>query len=665
MQNEQLELGMKRILIGLIALAVLGAAGWFGFNLYVQHRATAEVEAAFEQMRSGGGKASHGKVAFELASRTLTVEDIDVEPGQHELAHVTIAKATAVGVRQADEARFSADSIEVAGLEVAITYAERAKMKANYKAPQIIARDFSGPIHAAAAPPSGSMIDAYRFVLAQYATITASSITAPTITVDIDAGTGNTGSGAFVYSGVAIQNVNRGKVETTKTDRITYTLDVSQPGRPDKMTGELSNFAAHDFDASALGAALDPQQANDDGFHGIYRRLSAGAYVMTSAQGMRARVDGFTVDGVAIQPAKFRPAEILALVPTDRSASPTPAQSRDLIDKLAGFFEGFQIDKAEIGKVSVETPQGPARLNAVKYDQNEFALEGFDAPTPQGPFRMERFALKSFKTASLLRWVTSLANPGQPPSLARMLGLFGVFDGAEIKGVTAPYKTTKKLVTIDTLSVDWGQMLGSIPSKAHVLAKLVTPTDASDPKQLALIAGGLDKLAIDLNLGVAWTEQSNSFVLAPAALDIAGVAKAELRVALGNVPREIFSAEPAQVMGQAARVEAGAIELSLRDSGLTDLVVAQFARMQNVSRDAARQALVDSVKAQREQIVSANPDAGAAVDAIARFVETPGQALAIKLAPRAKAPLMQLMQLLQTDPQSALAQFRIEASTGL
>lgn len=656
---------MKRILIGLVALAVLGAAGWFGFNLYVQHRATAEVEAAFEQMRSGGGKARHGKVAFELASRTLTVEDIDVEPGQQEFAHVKIAKVTAVGVRQADEARFSADSIEVAGVELAITYAERAKMKVNYKIPEITARDFSGPIRAANAPLSGSMIDAYRFVLAHYATITASSIVAPTIAVDIDAGTGNAGSGAFVYSGVSIQNVDRGKIATAKTDRIAYTLDVTQPGRPDKMTGEFSDFAAYDFDASALATALDPQQVKDESFHRIYRRLSAGPYVMTSAHGMRARVDGFTIDGVAIQPAKFRPAEILALVPTDRSTPPTPAQSRDVIDKLAGFFEGFRIDKIDVSKFSVETPQGTARLNAIKYDQNEFALQGLDAPTPQGPFKMERFALKSFKMASLLRWVTSLANPGQPPALARMLGLFGVFEDAEIKGVAAPYKTTKKLVTIDTLSVDWGQMVGSIPSKARIVAKLVTPTDPSDPKQLALIAGGLDKLAINLDLGAAWTEQSNGFVLEPANLDIGGVAKAQLRLALGNVPREIFSAEPAQVMGQAARVEAGAIELSLRDSGLIDLVVAQFARMQNVSRDAARQALVDSVKAQREQMVSANPDAGAAVDAIARFVETPGQTLAIKLAPRAKAPLMQLMQLLQTDPQNALAQFRIEASTGL
>ena len=42
-----------------------------------------------------------------------------------------------------------------------------------------------------------------------------------------------------------------------------------------------------------------------------------------------------------------------------------------------------------------------------------------------------------------------------------------------------------------------------------------------------------------------------------------------------------------------------------------------------------------------------------------------GQTLVIKLTPRAKAPALQLMQLLNTDPQSALAQFKIEASTGL
>jgi hypothetical protein len=652
---------MKRILFGLIAVAVLAAGGWFGFNLYVQHRATAEVEAAFGQMRSGGGKASHGKIMFELATRTLTIENINVEPAQPELANVKIAKVTAIGARQPDEAHFSADSIEVSGVEVAFTYTDRAKLKANYKIPQITARDFSGPIRAASAPLSGSIIDMYRVMLAQYATVSASSIVVPTVAVNVDAGTGNAGSGDFVYSGLAVQNVNRGKIETAKTDRITYSLDVTQPGKPAKMTGELSGLAAYDFDASAVRAALDPQGSSDDGFHRIYRRISANSYVVTMAPGVRVQIDNVAIDDIAIRPSKFRLAEIMALMPADGSI-PTPAQSHDMIEKVADFFEGFQIGKAEIGKQTVETPQGTGKLNAVKYDQDKIALEGLDMPMLQGQLKMERFALKSFSAANLMRWAASLRTPGQPPSPDQMLGLFRVLEGVEIKGVVSPYKNTRQLITIDTISLNWGQLVGSIPSKAHIVAKLVTPRDAI---QLPWIAADLDKLTIDLDLGAAWTESSNSFALAPATLEMGNVGRAQIRVALANVPHELFSTDPAQVMGQAARVEADTIELSLRDNGGVDSAVSQYARGYNLSRDAARQTLVGSIKAQRDQMAGANPDAGALVDAVASFVETPGQTLVIKLTPRAKVPLMQLMQLIQADPQSALAQFRIEASTGL
>lgn len=335
------------------------------------------------------------------------------------------------------------------------------------------------------------------------------------------------------------------------------------------------------------------------------------------------------------------------------------------MEKVANLYEGARVGKVTITDLSMDTPQGAAKLNVIRYSQGELALEGLDAPTPQGQFKMERFALKSFSVPNLMRWAAGLITPGRAPSPDQMLGLFGVLAGAEIKGVVAPFKTTKKLVTIDTLSLDWGQLVGSIPSKAHVVAKFVTPTDPSDPKQLPLFLSGIDKLAIDLDLGAAWTESSNSFALTPATLDIGGIAKAQLRMALNNVPREMFSTDPAQLMGQAARIEAGALEFSLRDNGGVDLAVTQFARTQNVNRDAARQALVESIKAKRELVASANPEAGAAVDAVASFIETPGQTLSIRLSPRAKAPLMQLMQLLQTDPQSALAQFRIEASTGL
>lgn len=655
---------MKRILIGLIVAAVLAAGGWFGFNLYVQHRATAEVEAAFEQMRQQG-KASHGKITFELATRTLTIEDIAVTPGTLPQAQIKIAGIKGTGVRLVDDIRFSADSIDITGVEVALDQAPPAKLKVSYKIPQLTMRDYAGPVHAAAAPADNSLIEMYRYALSLYTGVTASSLTAPTLTMSFDSGNAAAGSGEFTYTGLAIQNLKHGKIDAMKADRAVISVEVKQPGKPDKLTGELSNIIVNDFDATAILAALDPQTSGDDNYRRVYRQVSAGPYTLKSAQAIRVDIDGFAIEDIAVQPSKFRLADVLAALPQDQSAPQTPAQARELLEKLAGVYEGVRIGKAEMGKTSIGTPQGTAKINAVRYREGEFAVEGVDTPSPQGQFKMERFALKSFSITNLMRWAAGLSNPGQAPSPDQMLGLFRVLEGAEIKGVVSPFKNTRQLITIDTISLNWGQLIGSIPSKANLVVKMVTPTDPSNPAQRPLIMAGVDKLAIDLNLGAAWTESSGAFALAPATIDLGNLAKAQARFALANVPRGLFTADPVQAMGQAAQVETGAIELSLRDSGVVDLVVAQFSRMQNVSRDAARSTIAEMIRAQGEKVTAANLDAKAAVDALAGFVETSGQTLTIKLTPLGKVPVLQLMDALNSEPIVALAQFRIEASTGL
>lgn len=656
---------MKRILIGLIVAAVFAAGGWFGFNLYAQHRATAEVESVFEQIRAGGGKASHGRVAFDIMSRTLTIEDIAVVPGNQPQAQIKITAIKGTGVRQIDDNRFSADGIDITGLEIALDRVGPAKLKASYKVPQLTMRDYAGPIRAGETPVGGSLMDVYRYVLGQYASITATSLIAPTLTMAFDSGSAAGGSGELTYSGLAMQNLKHGKIDAMKADRASISIDMKQPGKADKLTGDLSNIIVNDFDATAILATLDPQTASDDSYHRIYRQVSAGPYALKSAQGMRVDIDSFTVEDIAVQPSKFRLADMFAMLPQDQSAPPTPAQARELLEKIAGVYEGLRIGKAEIGKTSVGTPQGTARINAVRYREGELAVEGVDTPAPQGQFKMERFALKSFSVPSLMHWVGSLSNPSQPPSPDQMLGLFRVLAGAEIKGVVSPYKNTRQLVTIDTISLDWGQLVGSIPSKANLVVKMVTPTDPANPALQPLTMAGIDKLAINLDLGAAWTESSGSFALTPATLDLGNLAKAQARLALANVPRTVFTADPVQAMSQARQIEAGAIELTLRDSGVVDLIVAQFSRIQNVSRDAARNAIVEMIRAQGEKIAASNLDAKVAVDALAGFVATSGQTLTIKLTPLGKVPVLQLMNALNHEPIVALAQFRIKASTGL
>ena len=146
-----------------------------------------------------------------------------------------------------------------------------------------------------------------------------------------------------------------------KADRAVISVEVKQPGKPDKLTGELSNIIVNDFDATAILAALDPQTSGDETYHRVYRQILAGPYTLKSAQGMRVDIDGFAIEDIDVQPSKFRLAERICRAARDQSAAPTPAQTRELLEKLAGVYEGVRIGKAEIGKMSIGTPQGPAR----------------------------------------------------------------------------------------------------------------------------------------------------------------------------------------------------------------------------------------------------------------------------------------------------------------
>jgi len=91
---------MVKILIGLLAAIVIAAGAFFGFEFYVQQRVATEVEAAFAQVRAAGNKATHGKVSFDLFSRTITVADIAGESVAQPPMSVKIGRFTAAGVSQ-------------------------------------------------------------------------------------------------------------------------------------------------------------------------------------------------------------------------------------------------------------------------------------------------------------------------------------------------------------------------------------------------------------------------------------------------------------------------------------------------------------------------------------------------------------------------------------
>jgi hypothetical protein len=342
---------------------------------------------------------------------------------------------------------------------------------------------------------------------------------------------------------------------------------------------------------------------------------------------------------------------------------------RDLTDKVADLYQSLSIGNAEMRGMSVTTPEGPLKLASIRADMQDgkanLAVEGLDGRSPQGPIKLGRFALKAFDVASIMRIGGRFADPTHRPPAGQALELFKVLAGAELKDVVAPYKTTNKQVRLDHASLDWGQFVGPIPTQLHFAAKVNGPIDASNPALLPLLAAGVDTATVDADLAAGWSEDSGTFALSPVKLDISNVLSVSARVSLAHVPREVFTPDPQAAMAQAAQIEAAALELTLRDLGGIDILVAQTARTQNIGRDEARAQLIASVQAFGDRLGSDNPDVAGAVAAVSRFIETPHQMLTLKFSPRAKVPALQLVQLLGSDPSTALTEFRIEASTGL
>jgi len=152
--------------------------------------------------------------------------------------------------------------------------------------------------------------------------------------------------------------------------------------------------------------------------------------------------------------------------------------------------------------------------------------------------------------------------------------------------------------------------------------------------------------------------------LQPASLDIGNVLTATARLSLANVQRETFSLNPLQAAIMAAQIEAGPVEIALRDTGGVDLAIKQQARQQNISVEDARRAMTDNIRDNAMKMAQVNPDIIRVAGALTRFIEDPGGTLTIKLAPRGKVAMMEIMQAVKASPLAALARFEIDATTG-
>jgi hypothetical protein len=667
---------MRKILTGIVfASIVLAGVGSYSLTLQAQQRTEQELSGAFAALF--GALGSVGKIEVDLRNRTFRVSDIVLQSADPRPTILKIRELNATGIDLPAPQRLSATRIEALDVEIVGAIEMPPGMTVSYKAPRITLTDYSGPIAQLRPVDASSKMDVVRLVLEHIAATTATSVSVPTLAATMTPtmmptalGTPVFGPLTYTYSDLAFRGIRDGRVAEMTVERLLFTM-AAPADLMGRITGEAGKLSVSDFDAGVLLAILDPAKANDDRPVRLYGRTTSGPYSLRFENGGLMRIEGFSLDHVTVRPAKLRVAELVALSAglAPAGGPPSPTVLRELTGNR-GHLRRHQHRRIRVSRHepdhaadTASFKRGRPHQRARERSVREIAMEGLEGQTPdQQSVKVGRFALKGFDMAGIVRQAGRF--DGAKPTPDQIASLMAMLEGIEIKDVVAPYKNTKGTVNIETFAVSWGQFVGPIPTATRVTARISGPIELADPEFLKLLAAaGITTATINFDFGAAWTEATRTFALTPVTLEVSNLFSATAKVSVGEVPRALFSIDPDQAFLAAAQVQAGLIEFVLRDAGALDVAITQFASTQGLPLPLARMLVLETLNQSAAQMSQGNPDIKPIADAIARFIETPRGTLTIKVIPKGRILIQEVIEAATRDPMAALSQFRIEATT--
>jgi hypothetical protein len=93
-----------------------------------------------------------------------------------------------------------------------------------------------------------------------------------------------------------------------------------------------------------------------------------------------------------------------------------------------------------------------------------------------------------------------------------------------------------------------------------------------------------------------------------------------------------------------------------------ELILTDYANKEGLPRGAAREAVVANIQAMAAQMGAVNPDILAIAGALQSLVENPRGTVTIKLTPKGKIAVAELLDSAKDDPLAALARFQVDVA---
>ena len=662
----------KTLTIGAVALVVAGLGG-FAATHFMRQRVVADVESQFATLSTVFAKAEHGPIDYDLWNRTLEIKQITLLPKDAAPdAATTIASVKAFGA-SARDGGFAAERLEIRELATTSTWSPELAPAAKYQVPLIAAEIFAmRPL-----APAGASNDPFGNLARIFDAISAKAVSIETMKSTTTAPAVNK-AGPAPFAGnieqaqhdVRIENLRDGRIAKASVGRLTMSGKMQPPVGGD-LAIEARDGYVTDYDLVGLLAAVAPEGAikRPAGQTVLWQTAGVGPMSIKVGNQVNVAIAGATMDKVAVDAAKLRPAWTAFKASQPAAGRPLPGQQQAFAKATADLYESISFGKFEYRDMTIEAAGNPPfKIATIAMDDYRagrlgiFTIAGFDTTSPKKEIaHLGRFALTGLKLPHILR-MSGQMTPATMLRPAQMyLDILRALDGFEISDLRVPEPKTGQLIHLETAKANWGAVVGQLPTVGDFSFKGSMPISAGDKDPFAVLArAGMHTAKMSYDGKWSWQEASQTLAQ-NLDFEFADVVAASARFDLTNVTRKALMAGPDALKLAAADIRLGPATVNVRDLGAIKLA----------ENDAAigiqRLQILQTLKSPEPPLPPDSIEVAAIKAGIAKFVETAGQMLTIEFVPKSQATLGQMMAVGKTTPEQATflgSAFDVRVTTG-
>lgn len=489
---------------------------------------------------------------------------------------------------------------------------------------------------------------------ARAARLTAAEISAPELTLLQTIGDQKQRT---TYRNLRLTDIREGRIGHGESASAAV---ASEGGPTGPVTGEMKRTAFDVFDLRQTTRILTEKAAPgvEEPMRPLVENFEQDGYSLDMGKAGRMSLGKTTGRGFAGRVGPEPLLDVLAKVAAasaeveKKEASGDKAAQDDAIKPLAlsviALFDMFEYGSGEARDFAMNIqapPKTGAKPESVEMKiarmafgeatpaKSGFAMEGlrFNAGPAKGG--VDFIGYSGFSFGPALRELKAMLSEPEKPldqiDVRRLIPTLGTvrMTGLSVDAPPLPPAKEPIKVALGTFEVKAGDQLNGIPtSLALTIDRLVAPVvdTAENPAAKDMIAMGIRSLDLSAKLELAWEAAKNELAIRSISLGGAGLAQIDASGTLGNVSKDLFSADLALAQVAALGATARNLQVKLQNFGLVEKLIENEARKSKRKVEEVRQQYSMIANLGLAAILGPSDAAKVLTAAVSRFVARPG-----------------------------------------